>query len=193
MTERDLQATTGSEERLQALLRNSNTRLLAHPEARRRLLQLKGTVALLPFQGNKLSVHCFQLVVPTSGTVKAYPTHSSAGVRLIEDDVSSVPFSEAYETHCARYGREADAPILAFKARCCSSEGLTTDSTARLAAYQEIVDKLVTENIFSQFMYKTMVENNLSMWIIKKQFALSVAMSGEIAMQLHWLPNCLAA
>jgi transformation/transcription domain-associated protein len=104
-------------------------------------------------------------------------------VRLIEDDVSSVPFSEAYETHCARYGREADAPILAFKARCCSSAGLTLDSTARLAAYQEIVDHqnpMVTENIFSQFMYKTMVENNLSMWIIKKQFALSVAMSGEI-------------
>jgi hypothetical protein len=46
-----MQAATGSEERLQALMRNSNTRLLAHPESRRRLLQLKGTVALLPFQG----------------------------------------------------------------------------------------------------------------------------------------------
>ena len=93
--------------------------------------------------------------------------------------MSIVPFSDAYDTHCARYGREADAPILAFKARCCSAgEGITADAKARLEAYQEVVEKGVTENIFSQFMYKTMVENNLSMWIIKKQFALSAAMSG---------------
>lgn len=105
---------------------------------------------------------------------------------MVEDDVSSVPFSEAYETHCARYGREPDAPIMAFKARCCSAAGLTLDNAARLAAYQEIVNHespLVNENIFSQYMYKTMVENNLSMWIIKKQFALSVAMSGKVVLQ----------
>ena len=35
-----MQTSTGSEERIQALLRNANTRLLAHPEARRRLLQV---------------------------------------------------------------------------------------------------------------------------------------------------------
>ena len=97
---------------------------------------------------------------------------------MVEDDTSTVPFSEAYETHCARYGREADAPILAFKARCCTLEGMTSDTKTRLEAYQEVVEKGVTENIFSQFMYKTMVENNLSMWTIKKQFALSTAMSG---------------
>ena len=98
---------------------------------------------------------------------------------MVEDDMSIVPFSDAYDTHCARYGREADAPILAFKARCCSAgEGITGDGKARLEAFQEVVEKGVTENIFSQFMYKTMVENNLSMWIIKKQFALSAAMSG---------------
>ena len=98
---------------------------------------------------------------------------------MVEDDVSIVPLSDAYDTHCARYGREADAPMLAFKARCCTPEGITSDPKLRLEAYQEVVEKGVTENIFSQFMYKTMVENNLSMWVIKKQFALSAAMSGE--------------
>lgn len=41
--------------------------------------------------------------------------HVPAAVRMVEDDVSTVPFSDAYDTHCARYGREPDAPILAFK------------------------------------------------------------------------------
>lgn len=100
---------------------------------------------------------------------------------MVEDDTSIVPFGEAYETHCARYGREADAPILAFKSRCCTADGITANSQTRLAAYQEVLEKGVTENIFSQYMYKTMVENNLSMWIIKKQFALSAAMSGKVA------------
>lgn len=45
------QTTTGSEERIQALLRNANTRLLAHPESRRRLLQLKAPAVLVPYQG----------------------------------------------------------------------------------------------------------------------------------------------
>lgn len=45
------QTTTGSEERIQALLRNANSRLLAHPEARRRLLQLKAPTVLVPHQG----------------------------------------------------------------------------------------------------------------------------------------------
>ncbi|KAL4439666.1 hypothetical protein ABPG75_002667 [Micractinium tetrahymenae] len=146
------QATTGSEERIQAMLRSANARLLAHSESRRRLLQFKAPAVLVPVQG----------------------------VRMVEDDISIVPFSDAYDTHCARYGREADAPILAFKARCCTPEGITGDGKARLEAYQQVLSDPktgVTENIFSQFMYKTMVENNLSMWVIKKQFALSAAMS----------------
>lgn len=109
-----------------------------------------------------------------------------SGVRMVEDDISIVPFSDAYETHCARYGREADAPILDFKARCCTPEGITADLKARLDAYQKVVEAGVTENIFSQFMYKTMVENNLSMWVIKKQFALSAAMSGKCLSTEQW-------
>lgn len=111
--------------------------------------------------------------------ISPHPCPNHTGVRMVEDEPSIVPFSDAYDTHCARYGRETDAPILAFKARCCTPEGMTADGKARLEAYQEVVEKGVTENIFSQFMYKTMVENNLSMWTTKKQFALSAAMSGE--------------
>lgn len=46
-----MQTATGSEERIQALLRNANSRLLAHPDARRRLLQLKAPAMLVPYQG----------------------------------------------------------------------------------------------------------------------------------------------
>ena len=51
----------------------------------------------------------------------------SAGVRILEDDPSAVPFLDAYETHCARYGREPDAPILAFKDATCGAEGISAD------------------------------------------------------------------
>lgn len=50
-----MQTSTGSEERIQALLRNANTRLLAHPEARRRLLQLRAPTILVPYQ-SKLGI-----------------------------------------------------------------------------------------------------------------------------------------
>ena len=85
---------------------------------------------------------------------------------------------DAYDTHCARYGREPDAPILAFKARCCTTTGLSTDPNVRLAAFEDVTSRLVNENILSQYMYKTMVENSKTMWTFKKQFALSLAMSG---------------
>ena len=51
------QTATGSEERIQALLRNANTRLLAHPEARRRQLQLRAPTVLVPYQ-SKLGCLC---------------------------------------------------------------------------------------------------------------------------------------
>ena len=206
-----MQTTTGSEERIQALLRNANTRLLAHPEARRRLLQLKTPLALVPYQGTPRGraslqrpgpcppppppevtprqVFCSTRKPPRVRATRLLLLPQAAGVRMVEDDVSIVPFSEAYETHCARYGREADAPILAFKDRCCTTEGMTTDVNVRLQGFQDAVEKGVTENIFSQFMYKTMVENNLSMWIIKKQFALSAATSGEAAHDVHAQPR----
>eukprot|EP00887_Chlorella_sp_A99_P004017 scaffold11.g4017.t1 len=143
------QTITGSEERIAQLLRNANGLLDAHPESRRRALRFNAPAILVPW----------------------------AGVRMVEDDPSAVPFLDAYETHCARYGREPDAPILAFKAATCTDQGITADPEVRLQAYVHVVEQYVTENIFSQYMYKTMVENSRTMWTFKKQFALSTAMS----------------
>ena len=139
-----------SEERVGQLLRAANTVMATHPESRRRGLGFAAprSRALMP-----------------SG-------------RLIEDDPAATLYVDAYDTYCARYGREPDAPILHFKARTCSEEGgITDDKEIRRAAYTEIVEKLVTENVFSQYMYKTMVENSRVMWTFKRQFALSAAMS----------------
>ena len=101
----------------------------------------------------------------------------------MEDDPSATPYLDAYETHCARYGREPDAPIVTFKARICQPDGASADMPARLQTYEELC-KVVNENVFSQYMYKTMVENSRMMWAFKKQFALSTAMS---AIQCHLL------
>jgi transformation/transcription domain-associated protein len=39
-------------------------------------------------------------------------------VRLVEEEPAFTPYGEAYEINCARYGREADMPIVHFKKRC---------------------------------------------------------------------------
>ncbi len=66
---------------------------------------------------------------------------------------------------------------MAFKARCCSAEGITANLEVRLSAYEEVASKVVTENILSQHMHKTMIDPKMT-WIVKKQFAQSAAMSG---------------
>jgi transformation/transcription domain-associated protein len=146
-----------SEERVGQLLRAANGVMATHPESRRRGLAFSAprSLALLP-----------------SG-------------RLIEDDPSATLYVDAYETYCARYGREPDAPILHFKARTCSEDGTVADPQTRRAAYIEITEKMVTENVFSQYMYKTMVENSRVMWTFKRQFALSTAMSAVACYSLR--------
>lgn len=138
------------EERLGQLFRAANGVMAAHPESRRRGLAF---------------------VAPRSVTL--FP----AG-RLMEDDPSGTLYLDAYETYCARYGKEPDAPILHFNAAICQQEGGDpADPGPRRAAYDEILKEMVTENVFSQYMYKTMVENSRVMWAFKRQFALSVALS----------------
>lgn len=143
-----------AEERINALLRGANSLLDKHPESRRRGLRF---------------------VAPQGLSI--YP------VRLVEDDPSATPYLDAYDTHCARYGREPDAPIVTFKARIINPDGTTADLAARLEIYSELC-KVVNENIFSQYMYKTMVENSRMMWTFKRQFAVSTAMS---AIECHLL------
>jgi transformation/transcription domain-associated protein len=143
-------AAHASEERVSHLLRAANGLMATHPEARRRGLAF---------------------TAPRSHAL------SPAG-RISEDDPSSTLYIDAYETYCARYGREPDAPIVAFRAATCNEDGTTSESVlkTRLEAYVE-AEQAVTENVFSQYMYKTMVDNSRVMWTFKRQFALSVAMS----------------
>jgi transformation/transcription domain-associated protein len=146
-----------SEERVGQLLRAANGVLATHPESRRRGLVFSAPRSLA--------------LLPTG--------------RIIEDDPSATLYVDAYETYCARYGREPDAPILYFKSKTCSEDGTVADAQTRRAAYIEITEKMVTENVFSQYMYKTMVENSRVMWTFKRQFALSCAMSAVACYSLR--------
>ena len=56
-------------------------------------------------------------------------------MRLVEEDCSYCSYGEAYEVNCARYGREVDTPIVAFKRKCCNAQGqlmLDPDNHIRL-------------------------------------------------------------
>lgn len=45
-------------------------------------------------------------------------------------------------------------------------------------AYQEIEQRLVSETVFSQYMYKTLPSCN-HLWAFKKQFCCQMALSGK--------------
>ena len=46
-----------------------------------------------------------------------------------------------------------------------------------LQAFQEIERRMVTENLFSQFCYKTL-PNQSHLWLFKQQFCMQMALSG---------------
>lgn len=154
-----------TEERVAALLRAANGLLAASAESRRRDLQF-----------------------PAPAMLTVWP-----GVRLVEDDPSATPLLAAHETHCARYGREPDEPISRFRAACAAPDGtLSADRSVRLQAYLRVVEDagaapgaaagggggaLVSENMLSQYMYKTAVDNARGLWALKKQFAQGAAVS----------------
>ncbi|XP_020600148.1 LOW QUALITY PROTEIN: transformation/transcription domain-associated protein-like [Phalaenopsis equestris] len=101
-------------------------------------------------------------------------------VRMVEDDLMYSTFLEVYEINCARNNREADMPITTFKEQLnqaisgqISPEGVVE---LRLQAYSDITRTLVNDNIFSQYMYKT-IPNGNHLWTFKKQFAVQLALS----------------
>ncbi len=109
-------------------------------------------------------------------------------VRLVEDDLMYSTFGEVYEINCARYGREADLPITHFKERLnqAITGQLSGDAVVdlRLHTYEEITNKFVSENVFSQYMYKTLPTCN-HLWTFKKQFAVQLALSGFMSFMLQ--------
>ncbi|GMI76972.1 hypothetical protein like AT2G17930 [Hibiscus trionum] len=109
-------------------------------------------------------------------------------VRMVEDNLMYSTFLEVYENHCARNDREADLPITYFKEQLnqailgqISPEAVVD---LRLQAYSDITKNLVTDGIFSQYMYKTLPSGN-HIWAFKKQFAIQLALSSFMSFMLQ--------
>ncbi|XP_010268349.1 PREDICTED: transformation/transcription domain-associated protein-like [Nelumbo nucifera] len=109
-------------------------------------------------------------------------------VRMVEDDLMYGTFLEVYENHCARNNREADLPITHFKEQLNQAISGQVSPEAvvdlRLQAYNDITKNLVTDNIFSQYMYKTLLTGN-HLWAFKKQFAVQLALSSFMSFMLQ--------
>jgi len=151
--------TATSDERLMQFLQLYNKLLLQHPESRRR-----------------------HLTFHTPAIVGIWPQ-----VRLLEEEPSYCSCGEAYEVNCARYGREPDLPIIHFKDRCCSQDGqLLPDANGenRLQAYKDIECNVVSENVLSQYMYKTLPSCN-HLWTFKKQFCSQLGLSAVLCHMMH--------
>lgn len=143
------------EERLLQLQRAFNRLLDAHPQSRARAL------------------HWY-----TPAVVPVYPS-----TRLVEEEPSAASYGEAYDVNCMRYGREADSAIVYFKKRCAHSQtGALTgnDAAIRQAAFAEVCEKIVSENVFSQYIYKTLPSCN-HLWVFKKTFCTQMSLSGKWA------------
>ena len=149
------------EERMLQLLRSLNHSLAHHVETRRRGL-------------------CYY----TPAVVPVWPQ-----VRLMEDDAAHGTYGEVYEINCARYGREPDAPISAFKAALDDAvtgkvTGAENVLNLRLKAFSDVCQQHVTENIFSQFMYKTLPTGS-HLWTFKRQMCQQMALSCFISALLR--------
>ncbi|CAL9045632.1 unnamed protein product [Musa banksii] len=109
-------------------------------------------------------------------------------VRMVEDDLMYSSFLEVYEINCARHNKEADMPITLFKEHLNQAiSGQVTPEAVlelRLQAYNEITKNGVNDNIFSQYMYKTLPSGN-HLWTFKKQFAIQLALSCFISYMLQ--------
>ncbi|XP_022879771.1 transcription-associated protein 1-like isoform X2 [Olea europaea var. sylvestris] len=109
-------------------------------------------------------------------------------VRMVEDDLMYSTFLEVYENHCARNDREADLPITYFKEQLnqaiCVQISPEEVVNLRLEAYNDIIKNIVTDSIFSQYMYKTLSSGN-HMWAFKKQFAIQLALSSFVSFMLQ--------
>lgn len=109
-------------------------------------------------------------------------------VRMVEDDLMYSTFLEVYENHCARNDREADHPITYFKEQLnqAISGQISPEAVVdlRLQAYNDITKNHVTDSIFSQYMYKTLLNGN-HLWAFKKQFAIQLALSSFMSFMLQ--------
>lgn len=141
-----------SDERILQLFRVLNKMFDKHKESRRR----------------HLTIHT-PIIIPVWSQV-----------RMVEDDLTYSSLLEVYEINCARHNRESDMPITLFKEHLnqAISGQISPEAVGelRLQAYNEITKNVVNDNIFSQYMYKTLPNGN-HLWAFKKQFAIQLALS----------------
>lgn len=146
-----------TDERIMQLLRQLNLLLDKQPQTRRRLLSWH-TPVIIPI----------------------WPQ-----ARMMEEDPSFCTYGDAYEINCAKHGKELDAPIVTFKKRVASPTGNykpDPHGELRLKAFNEICEVL-TENIFSQYIYKTLPTCN-HLWVFKKSFCSHMALSSLLCQML---------
>ncbi|KAJ0907922.1 putative non-specific serine/threonine protein kinase [Helianthus annuus] len=149
-----------SDERILQLFRVMNRMFDKHKESRRR----------------HISIHT-PIIIPVWSQV-----------RMVEDDLTYSTFLEVYENHCSRNNKEADQPIAYFKEQLNQAiSGQISPETVvdlRLQAYNHITKDYVFDSIFSQYMYKTLLNGN-HMWAFKKQFAIQLALSSFTSFMLQ--------
>ncbi|CAN7108366.1 unnamed protein product [Brassica rapa subsp. narinosa] len=109
-------------------------------------------------------------------------------VRMVEDDLMYNTFLEVYEYHCERNGRESDLPITYFKEKLnqAISGQISPEAIGdlRLQAYGEITKNIVSDSIFSHYMYKISMSGSHH-WAFKKQFAVQLAVSNFMSFLLQ--------
>ena len=160
------------EERMLQLLRTLNACLGAHPSTRSR-------------PGCSFDV---------PACISVWPH-----VRLVEEDASCVTLAQVYDAHCSRNGKDPDAPLLFFKSRLDAATAAVADGAAsaaapgaattqgaaesmldeRLAAFGGVCKELVSENILSQFVYKTMPQPH-SLLAFRRAMASQLALFGLV-------------
>ena len=120
-------------------------------------------------------------------------------VRLVEEDASCVTLAQVYDAHCSRNGKDPDAPFLLFKSRLDAATTAVADGAAataataaataqgaaesmldeRLAAFGAVCKEQVSENILSQFAYKTMPQPH-SLLAFRRAMASQLALCGLV-------------
>lgn len=155
----------GTEERVAQVMRSLNRMLDAHAQSRSRALAWRVPMAVV-----------------------IYP-----GTRLFEEDPSFITYGEAYDVNLLRYGRESDVPINVFKKRCANAAGdMTPHPTAehiaeaaekRLVAYHDVCERIVSENVFAQYVYKSLPSSN-HLWAFKKTLCMHTALAGLLCRML---------
>ena len=116
-------------------------------------------------------------------------------VRLVEEDAACVTLAQVYDAHCSRNGKDPDAPYLLFKSRLDAATTAVADATApaagaaqgaaesmldeRLAAFGAVCKEQVSENILSQFAYKTMPQPH-SLLAFRRLMASQLALCGLV-------------